>query len=50
MVAIAQPMIILPVQRLESITPQTAGTIRYANVSSTPAMRTKLVTTRPNTA
>jgi hypothetical protein len=33
-----------------SIVPQTAGTISYANVKRTPAMRTKLTTTIANDA
>ena len=32
-------------QLFANITAQTAGTIKYANVSSTPAIRTKLTTT-----
>ena len=46
--ATAHPISSWLAHRCASITPQTAGTIRYAKVSSTPATRTKATTIRAN--
>ena len=46
----AQPTANRPSHRFASMTPLTAGTIKYANVRSTPASRTKLTTTSAKAA
>ena len=46
----AQPISSLLGIDAPSMTPASAGTMRYENTSSTPAIRTELVTTTPNDA
>src|SRR5207253_785310 len=48
--AIPHPIVSRFIQSVASMVPQTAGTIKYANVSSTPPSRTKLTTTSAKAA